>query len=294
MQTSHIANLLETARAPSGVAVPLEPTVVIEAGRRKLPIDFRELFAHRDLLYFLTLRDLKLRYKQTLLGATWAVLQPLLTMVVFTVLFGRLAHIPSEGLPYPIFVYAGLVPWTFFNSAVTNSSNSLVGNSALITKVYFPRLVIPGAAVGAGLVDFAISGVILAAMMLFYRVSASWNLLMVPILVTLTAVVALAVGLWMSALNVKYRDVRYALPFVLQIWMYLTPVIYPVNFLPRRFRWALAFNPLSGIIEGYRSALFGRPLDWYGLGLAAIITMAVLVYATQSFRQMEREFSDVI
>src|SRR5208282_78159 len=276
------------------LAPPRQPTVLIEAGKRRLSIDFREFWAHRDLLYFLTWRDIKLRYKQTLLGAAWAILQPFLTMVVFTLLFSRLAHVPSDGLPYPVFVYAGLLPWTFFNSAVTNSSNSLVGNSALITKVYFPRLVIPGAAVGAGLLDFFISGAILAVMMFFYRVGVSWNLLMIPALIALTAMVALGVGLWMSALNVKYRDIRYALPFTLQIWMYLTPVIYPVNFIPPRYRWALALNPLSGLIEGYRSALFGRAFDWDSLAIAALITMATLMCSIYVFKQMEREFADVI
>jgi homopolymeric O-antigen transport system permease protein len=270
------------------------PTVVIEAGRRRIPLDLGELWAHRDLLYFLAWRDIKLRYKQTVLGAAWAVLQPFLTMVVFTVLFGRLARMPSDGLPYPIFVYAGLLPWTFFNTAVTNSSNSLVGNSALITKVYFPRLVIPGAAVAAGLLDFAISGVMLAAMMVYYHVGATWNLLMIPPLVVLTALVALTVGLWMSALNVKYRDVRYALPFTLQILLYLTPVIYPVKFIPEQYRWALSLNPLTGVVEGFRSALFAHPFGWERLAIATAMTLLMLLYAVYSFRQMEREFADVI
>jgi lipopolysaccharide transport system permease protein len=288
-----VANLSEgdSTNGPNPMDRPL---VRIRAGRRRIPIDARELWEHRDLLFFLTWRDVKVRYKQTVLGAAWAILQPLLTMVVFTLLFGRLARVPSDGLPYPIFVYAGLLPWTFFSTAVTNGSNSLVGNAALITKVYFPRLAIPGAAVGAGLVDFFIAGVILAGMIVFYRVVPGLNLLLIPTLIVLTAILALGIGLWMSALNVKYRDIRYALPFALQILMYLTPVIYPVTFIPARYRWALKLNPLSGIIEGYRSALFGRAFDWWALGVSTLVTFAIAAYSVYAFKRMEREFADII
>jgi lipopolysaccharide transport system permease protein len=282
------------AGAASTTPAAAAPVVRIRAGRRRIPIDVKELWEHRDLLFFLTWRDVKVRYKQTVLGAAWAILQPLMTMVVFTLLFGRLARVPSDGLPYPIFVYAGLLPWTFFSTAVTNGSNSLVGSAALITKVYFPRLVIPGAAVGAGLVDFLIAGVILAGMMVFYHVAPTASLLLIPALMAMTAILALGIGLWMSALNVKYRDIRYALPFALQIWMYLTPVIYPVTFIPARFRWALRLNPLSGIIEGYRSALFGRPFDWSALGVSTAITVVIAAYSVYAFKRMEREFADII
>jgi lipopolysaccharide transport system permease protein len=288
-----VANLSE-AEATAGPNLMDRPLVRIRAGRRRIPIDAGELWEHRDLLFFLTWRDVKVRYKQTMLGAAWAILQPLLTMVVFTLLFGRLARVPSDGLPYPIFVYAGLLPWTFFSTAVTNGSNSLVGSAALITKVYFPRLAIPSAAVGAGLVDFFIAGVILAGMMVLNHVVPGWNLLLIPALVLLTAILALGIGLWMSALNVKYRDIRYALPFVLQIWMYLTPVIYPVSFIPARYRWVLRLNPLSGIIEGYRSALFGRAFDWSALSASTIITFAIALYSVYAFKRMEREFADII
>ena len=285
---------IEEDGSGSAAFLASEPIVIIESSRRRIPIDFRDLWEHRDLLYFLTWRDIKLRYKQTALGASWAILQPFLSMVVFTLLFGKLARVPSDGLPYTIFVYAGLLPWTFFNTAVSSSANSLVGNSALVTKVYFPRLVIPGAAVCAGMVDFTIAAALLAIMMFYYQVGLTWNLLMVPELVALTAVFTLAVGFWMSALNVKYRDIRYALPFGLQLWLYLTPVIYPVNFIPLRFRWTLSLNPLSGIIEGYRSALFGHPFDWPGLGFATFLTLAAFLWSVYAFRQMEREFSDII
>jgi lipopolysaccharide transport system permease protein len=288
--------LERNSKASAGVVseLPAQPVMTIESARRWVGIDLRDLIAHRDLFYFLVLRDIKVRYKQTALGVAWAVLQPLLTMVVFTAIFGRLAGVPSEGEPYPIFVFAGLLPWNFFNQAVTNSSNSLVGNAALITKVYFPRLVIPAAAVGAGLVDFAIAAVILFIMAFHYGVSFGLGLLMLVPLALMTTLFATGVGMWMSALNVKYRDIRYALPFVLQIWMYVTPIIYPVTFIPARWRWLITLNPLSGIIQGFRSAIFGRAFDWNAIAVSAAVTVAVLVCAAYAFRRMEREFADII
>ncbi|HEY1851739.1 MAG TPA: ABC transporter permease [Candidatus Binataceae bacterium] len=281
--------------APEGLAeLPLNPVLTIESARRWVSLDLGDLWAHRDLLYFLILRDVKVRYKQTALGVAWAVLQPLLTMVVFTAIFGRLAGVPSDGEPYPIFVFAGLLPWNFFNQAVTNSSNSLVGNAGLITKVYFPRLVIPIAAVGAGLVDFAIASVILFAMAFHYGVSFGMSMPMMLPLALLTTLFAVGVGMWMSALNVKYRDVRYALPFILQIWMYVTPIIYPVTFIPARWRWLIALNPLSGIIQGFRSAIFAHPFDWNAIALSTAVTFLVLIGAAFEFRRMEREFADII
>ena len=282
------------ADAAATIDLPINPILTIETARRWPSLDLRELWAHRDLFYFLIWRDVKIRYKQTVLGVAWAVLQPLLTMVVFTVIFGRLAGVPSDGEPYPIFVYAGLLPWNFFNQAVTTSSNSLVGNAALITKVYFPRLVIPGAAVGAALVDFAISALILFVMSFYYGVAFGVGLLMLIPLALLTTLFAAGTGMWMSALNVKYRDIRYALPFVLQIWMYVTPIIYPVTFIPARWRWLITLNPLSGIIQGFRSAIFDRPFDWNGIAVSAAMTLVVLVYAAYAFRHMEREFADII
>jgi lipopolysaccharide transport system permease protein len=293
------ASLLEVPELDSTLPaapaeLPLKPVLTIESARRWVGLDLRDLWAHRDLLYFLILRDVKVRYKQTALGIAWAVLQPLLTMVVFTAIFGRLAGVPSDGEPYPIFVFAGLLPWNFFNQAVTNSSNSLVGNAGLITKVYFPRLVIPTAAVGAGLVDFAIASLILFAMAFHYGVSFGPTMLMMLPLALLTTLFAIGVGMWMSALNVKYRDVRYALPFILQIWMYVTPIIYPVTFIPARWRWLITLNPLSGIIQGFRCAIFAHPFDWNAMGLSAAITCLVLICAVFAFRRMEREFADII
>ena len=273
---------------------PPKPLIAIEAGRGWAGLDLRDLWLHRDLFFFLIWRDVKVRYKQTVLGAAWAILQPFLTMVVFTLFFGRLAKVPSDGIPYPIFAYAGLLPWTFFSNAITASSNSLVGNASLITKVYFPRMVIPAAAVGAGLVDLAIAALILVVMMAYYGFGLGWSALMLIPLVLLTALLALGVGMWMSGLNVKYRDVRYALPFCVQLWMYATPIIYPISFIPERWRWILVLNPLTGIIDGYRSALFGQAFHWSQFVVSTFLTLLFLVYAAYSFKRMERDFADVI
>jgi lipopolysaccharide transport system permease protein len=274
--------------------LPAKPIVAIRGGRSWTGLELADLWAHRDLFYFLIWRDVKVRYKQTVLGVAWAILQPLLTMVVFTLLFGNLAHVPSDGKPYPIFVYAGLLPWNFFATAVDNSSNSLVGNSALITKVYFPRLVIPSAAVGSGLVDFGIASAILFIMCAYYRVGVSVSLLMLIPLTMLMALFAIAVGMRLSALNVKYRDIRYALPFLINIWMYATPVIYPVSFIPARWRWILILNPLGGIIQGFRSAIFNQPFHWNELAASFAMVAAVLMYSLYSFRRMEKDFADII
>jgi lipopolysaccharide transport system permease protein len=274
--------------------LPDEPLVVIEPNRHFSAIDFKDLWAFRELLYFLTWRDVKVRYKQTALGIAWAILQPLLTMLIFTLFFGRLAQVPSDNVPYPVFAYAGLLAWTFFANAITNSGNSLVGSANLITKVYFPRMVIPGAAVTAGLVDFGIAFVILVILMIYYSITVTWNILMLPVVVLLTSLLALGTGMWLSALNVKYRDVRFALPFLVQLWMFVSPVIYPTSFLPPKLRWVIWVNPMSGIIEGYRSALFGLQFRWTALGVSAALTLFILVYASYSFRRMERTFADIV
>lgn len=274
--------------------MPEKPLVVIEPNKVWGIGELKDLWAFRELLYFLTWRDVKVRYKQTELGIAWAIIQPLFTMVIFTLFFGRLAGVPSDNVPYPIFAYAGLLAWTFFANAITSSGNSLVGSANLITKVYFPRLIIPGAAVVGGLVDFAIAFVVLAILMIFYGVGITWNILMFPVLVVLTTLLALGVGMWMSALNVKYRDVRFALPFLVQLWMFVSPVIYPASFLPAKFRWILVLNPMTGIIEGYRASLFGRPFDWAAIGVSALITLVILIYASYAFRRMEKIFADIV
>ena len=242
---------------PSPYQIPDEPLVTIQPGKSWVVVNLRELWTYRELLFFLIWRDIKVRYKQTVIGAAWALLQPLLLMLIFTFFFARLAGVKSEGAPYPLFAYAGLLPWTFFASAVTNSGNSLIGSTNLITKVYFPRVLIPVAAVAASLVDLGIASILLFVLMIYYGTGLHLQFLLLPVLIVLVTLLASGVGIWLSALNVKYRDIRYALPFLIQIWMFASPVIYPV---PDRWRWLLALNPMTAIIEGFRSALFGYPL----------------------------------
>src|SRR6267378_2885790 len=273
---------------------PERPLVSIRPGGGWVALNLRELWAHRELLYFLTWRDVKVRYKQTVLGAAWAIIQPLFTMLIFTIFFGRLAQVPSDGIPYSLFAYAGLLPWTFFANAVGNSAASLVGSSNLIRKVYFPRMIIPGAAVLAALVDFAIASLILGILMAWHGIHVRWTIAIFPFLALLTTILAVGVGMLLAALNVKYRDVRYALPFLIQLWMFVTPVIYPASLVPQKWRWVLALNPLTGIIEGFRASLFGRSVPWGALGVSSVIAIGLLVYSAYSFQRMERSFADTI
>ncbi|MBA3514346.1 MAG: ABC transporter permease [Pyrinomonadaceae bacterium] len=276
-------------------SLPDEPLVRIRPGKSWAVVDFRELWAYRELFYFLVWRDLKVRYKQTVLGVAWAIIQPLFTMLIFTLFFGRLAGVPSDDVPYPVFVYAGLLLWTFFANAVTTSGNSLVGNANLLSKVYFPRLFIPSAAVGAGLVDLAIAFVILVGLMIYYSVVVTWGILMLPVLVLLTTLLAVGVGTWLSALNVKYRDIRFALPFLIQIWMFVSPIIYPPSFVPEKWRWLLALNPLTGIIDSFRVSLFShREFNWGMLAISTVITLALLAYSAYAFWRMEENFADIV
>jgi len=269
--------------------------VIIEPSKPWVPLKLRDLWEYRELLYFLTWRDVKVRYKQTLLGAAWAILQPLLTMLIFTLIFGRLAGIKSGGIPYPIFAYGGLLIWTFFANSVTNSGNSLVGSSNLITKIYFPRMIIPAAAVAASVVDLCLAFLVQIALMAYYRVHPTWAITMVPVLVILSTLLALGVGMWLSALNVKYRDIRYAIPFLIQLWMFASAVIYPLNMLPPKWQTILMFNPVAGIVENFRVALFAhQAFDWKSLGVAAAETVLILIYSAFSFRRMERHFADIV
>jgi lipopolysaccharide transport system permease protein len=287
------ASSVATGRSPH--RLPDEPLVTIQPGKSWAGLDLRELWAYRELLYFLMWRDVKVRYKQAALGLAWVVMQPLLTTLIFTVFLGMLARVPSsDGVPYLLFVYVGLLPWTFFSSAVMNSSGSLVSSAHLITKVYFPRAVIPAAAVGGRLVDFAVSAVILAGLLVYYRVEPTAALLLLPVLLALTALLALACGMIASALNVKYRDVGVATPVVVQLWMYVSPVLYPSRLVPEKWRWAYALNPLVGIVENFRAAIFGGPFDWYALSISAAYAVALFVCASFLFRRVEREFADVI
>jgi len=268
---------------------------VIEPKTGWVPVDFREIWNYRELLYFLTKRDIKVRYKQTVLGGLWAIIQPAFTMLVFTLFFGRLAKMPSDGLPYPIFVYAGLLPWTYFANAVSASGNSLVGSANLITKVYFPRIVVPGSAAFGGLLDFFIALFVLAALMIWYQFLPGPAILLFPFLVALTFLCAVGVGLWLSALNVQYRDIRYAIPFLIQVWMFVSPVIYPVSLVQGKYQWLLALNPMGGVIHAYRACLLGhQPVDWGLLALSTLIILALFLGGLYYFRRMEKVFADVV
>jgi lipopolysaccharide transport system permease protein len=284
-----------TAAMTETHTLPDEPVVKIRPAGAWAAFEFRQLWLYRELLYFLTWRDLKVRYKQTVLGVAWAIIQPLFTMLIFTLFFGKLAKVPSDNVPYPLFVYAGLVLWTFVSTAVSNCGNSLVNSQNLLTKVYFPRLIIPGATVAAGLVDFAISFAVLIGLMIYYQVSLTWNLLLVVPVVLLTTLLALGFGMWTAALNVKYRDIRFALPFAIQLWMFLSPIIYPSSFVPEQYRWVLLINPLTGFIDNFRAALFAsRGINWTSFGIATAITLVMLVYSVIVFKKMERNFADIV
>jgi lipopolysaccharide transport system permease protein len=258
-------------------------------------VDLRELWRYRELLYFLTLRDVRLRYKQTALGVAWVVLQPVLTVAVFTVFFGKLGKLPSDGVPYALFVLAALLPWQLFAYALTQSSNSLVAEQRLITKVYFPRLIVPVASVLSGLVDFAVAFALLLAGMAVFGVAPTWAVLAVPALVLFAVLTALAVGLWLSALNVQYRDVRYTIPFLTQFWLFASPVAYPASLVPPAWRPVYGLNPMAGVVEGFRWALLGTAApDWGLVAVSAAVVLLLLTGGVLYFRRMERTFADVV
>lgn len=284
------------ALAPRRAARPLpaEPLVTAAPSGAWRPLDLADVWAHRELLYFLTWRDLKVRYKQTLLGVAWVVMQPLMMTLVFTVFLGMLARVPSERVPYPLFVYAGLLPWTFFSGAVVGGGTSLVSNSHLITKVYFPRLIIPAAAIGARLVDFAVAFTIVIGMMAFYRVPLTANLLMLVPLVLLASALALGCGLLLAAVNVRYRDVGVALPVFIQLWMFVSPVLYPTSLVPPDWRRVYELNPLVGVIDNFRAALFGGGFNWRALAVSAAFAAALLVVSAFEFKRVEKSIADVI
>src|SRR5882762_6474903 len=268
------------------------PTFVIDPPRGWTSIGFRELWDYRELLYFLTLRDIKVRYKQTALGAAWAIIQPFFMMVVFSLFFGRLAGVKSDGIPYPVFTFCALLPWQLFAHALTESSNSLVANERLITKVYFPRLIVPLAAVLGGLVDFAVAFVLLLAMMLYYGIVPTLAIVTLPAFLLLAIMTALGVGLWLSALNVKYRDVRYTINFLIQFWLFATPVAYPSSLVPERWRALYGLNPMAGVVEGFRWALLGTnnpPGALLAVSIAVVVLL--LVGGLYYFRRMEQQFA---
>jgi lipopolysaccharide transport system permease protein len=277
-----------------GSPEPDAPIVVIEPRHGFVRFDVAELWHYRDLLYFLTWREISIRYKQTLLGFAWAVIQPVMTMVVFTVFLGRLAKMPSDGIPYPVFSYLGLLPWLYFANAVTRSGTSLVSNAHLLSKVYFPRVLIPLSGVLSAAVDFAIAFVVLVGLMLWYGIAPAASTLWLLPLTLLTAVAAAGAGMWLAALNVKYRDVQHAIPFLMQVWMYATPVVYPASVVPERWRTLFALNPLAGVIEAYRAATLGRAMPWSLLGASTVAAVLLVVIGTWQFRRMERSFADIV
>lgn len=288
-----------TQRVPPAVeSLPLSgevSVIVIRPSRGWVSLNLQGLWEYRELLYFLAWRDIKVRYKQTVLGAAWAIIQPFFTMLVFSLFFGRLAKVPSDGIPYPIFAYTALVPWTFFANGLTQSSNSLVGSSNLITKVYFPRLTVPISAVISGVVDFALAFVVLLAMMAYYGVAPTINTLWLPLFLLLALITSLGVGLWLSALNVEYRDVRYMLPFIVQFWMFATPIAYPSSLLSEPWRTLYGLNPMVGVIEGFRWAMLGadtRPGPM--IVVSSLAALAVLIGGAFYFRRVERTFADLV
>ena len=256
--------------------------------------ELRALWDYRELLLFLTWRDIRVKYRQTTVGLLWVVLQPVVTMLIFSIFFGRVVGIDSGGMPYPLFAFSGIVPWLFFSNSVNSSSNSLVGSSNLITKVYFPRMIIPGAAVLAGLVDFLVALVVVGLTMAWFGVALTRQILFLPFLLILTALLTFGIGLGMAALNVRYRDVRHALPFILQLWMFATPIIYPTSLIPPDWRRLINLNPLTGLIDAYRAVLLGRPIDWSPLLFTSILTLVVLVLAAWYFRRTEEFFADIV
>ncbi|MBN2362011.1 MAG: ABC transporter permease [Deltaproteobacteria bacterium] len=281
--------------APIAPDRPSPPINRIAPARGWIPLGLRQLWDYRELLYFLAWRDISVRYKQTVLGAAWAIIQPLFAMVVFTLFFGRLARVPSDGVPYPVFSYCALLPWTFFATALTTSSNSLVGSSNLITKIYFPRLLIPLASVVPGLVDFAIAFVVLIGMMLWYGIAPTLDVVWLPCFLLLALVTALAVGLWLSALNVEYRDIRYTLTFLVQLWMFASPVVYPTSMVPERWRALYGLNPMTGVIEGFRWALLGTgTAPGLFTAVSVAVTLLLLVSGAYYFKRMERSFADIV
>jgi lipopolysaccharide transport system permease protein len=268
---------------------------LIRARYRWFEVNLAEVWEYRELLYFLVWRDLKIRYKQTLIGVAWAVIQPLFTMIVFSIFFGRLAGLPSDGIPYPIFYYTALLPWTYFANAISQASNSIVAHQQVITKVYFARVLLPVSAVLAGLADFAVAAAILFVMMFGYGIMPTWKVLWMFPLILLVILTAVAVSLWLSALNALYRDVRYAVPFVLQFWMFASPVAYPASLVPEQWRWLYGINPMAGVIEGFRWALAGvgagpGPM----MAVSVIVVLFVLVAGFFYFQRMERTVADVV
>jgi len=285
---------LESDPGEASLLLLSDRQTLIKSEESGVQLDLGELWYYRELLYFLTLRDIKVRYKQTLMGVAWVIIQPLTTALIFTLVFSRFVRLEAGALPYPLFALSGLLLWLFFANAVTNSTHSLVSNANLITKVYFPRMFIPAASVAAGLVDLAVAFLLLAVLCFYYHVPLTLNLLLLPLFVFLMALLALGVGLLSAAVTVKYRDLRHALPFIIQLWMFASPVIYPSSVVPQKWHWLVTINPIAGIIEGFRTCLTGGSFDWLHVLIAATITATLLVCSGYIFRHFEQTFADVV
>lgn len=286
---------ITSQKESSEISTFAEPTVVIGPRRSLFALDHKALWEHRELLYFLVWRDLKVRYRQTIIGIGWVILQPLMTMVIFTAVFGNFAKIPSDGLPYPIFIYSALLPWNLFASSLARGSGSVVGNAQLVAKIYFPRLILPLSGILSPIVDFAVAFVFLIGMMAWYGTSPTWGVLALPLFIFLAVLTALAVGLWLSALNVRYRDVGHTIPFLVQLWMFASPVAYPVSLIPDKWRLLYSLNPMAGVIEGFRWALLGKESPDFGvIVVSAVMVFALLIPGIVYFRYTERTFADVI
>jgi lipopolysaccharide transport system permease protein len=269
--------------------------VVLQPTKGWLRLDLQPVWDYRELLYFLVWRDIKVRYKQTVIGAAWAICQPLLTMMIFAVIFGRFAKIPSDNVPYPIFAFTGLLPWTYFSQSITRSGGSLVADANLIRKIYFPRLVIPASAVVAPLVDFVLSFLILLVLMAWYRVIPSWSVATLPLFMGLAVCAALGVSLWLSALNVRYRDVGHAIPFLVQFWMYASPIVYPTSLIPERWRVVYSLNPMVGVVEGFRWGLLGKESpDFASILIGGTVALVLLFSGLVFFKRVERSFADIV
>jgi lipopolysaccharide transport system permease protein len=287
--------MLQTIEALPKADIPIVRVIRIEPPRSWVALRLRDLWEYRELLYFLVWRDLKVRYKQSIIGIGWVVIQPLFTMMIFTVIFGNFARIPSDGLPYPIFAFSGLLPWNYFASALNRSIMSVVGDAHLISKVYFPRLILPLVGTVTGLVDFLISFTLVLGMMVWYGFGFRWVMLTVPLFIFFALLTALAVGLWLSALNVRYRDVGHTIPFLIQIWMFCSPVVYPVSMIPEKYRLLYGLNPMAGVIEGFRWALLGKASpDFSVMAVSGIAVLAILAGGLFFFKNMEQTFADVV
>ena len=283
----------ETSPAPPS-HLPDKPVVMNDANAASAAFNLRDIWAYRELLYFLTWRDIKVKYKQTAMGAAWAIIQPLFMVIVFAVFFGIFMGVPTDGIPFIIFFYCGMMPWIFFSNSIVMCSGSLISNTNLITKIYFPRTIIPAATVGAGLPDLLISVAILLGLTFYYKITLTWHILMLPLMLLLTIWLAMAFGIWLAALTVRYRDIRHALAFGIQLWMFLTPIMYPLSVVPEKWHWVMYLNPMTGVVEGIRSAITGRDFNWLALEFSVAIAVLTLSASIFAFRRLEKSFADLL